>query len=446
MKLQQDASYRRTPVRIVGGEKWRRLVMLVAALAVFSPDGKSAAQGTHQGYRHDNTPYCQQWEGNPHGAYPRTLKNIPCGPNFQKRPQSQMQKIQRIFHYYYINGINTPMDQKGPDGKPERRGTYRAEYGLVKDNIVARVKHFDRHASSEIDLMEKPTHNPSGADPTVEPLFRWACVFPLLHNRKVELPGCRFVGHGIDCIKRNMTLINGTPGDFLESFRQSIPGSALLGGTRLAADAQLVREMVQDMIRIDRSAGRGTPGQPEHYYIVVAHSQGNFFAEDLAQHLATNQRTLARRTGILGLASPTDYADVRHTGIPIITLTRGDDIILIVEDTLRVGPFHMLKRPAPPNLPPFDPTVVVNAPGNVWAFWWNLPGEAWRRLSGAAHGIWHCVLRHPPTSSNDSVFDVPRVNAHVIDSYLLEPLPPPGKNPVLNKVLQNVVALKEALR
>lgn len=266
-----------------------------------------------------------------------------------------------------------------------------------------------------------------------------------MHNRRVTLPGCGFAGHTLDCIKRDMTLLNGTPGDFLESLRQSIPSSALLGGTKLAADSPLVREIVHDMVSIDRSSGRGTPGQPEHYYIVVAHSQGNFFAEGLAKHLATNQRTLAGRTGIHGLASPTDYADVRRTGIPIIMLTRQDSLILMVEE-LRLGDFRTLKRPAPPNLPPFDPSVVVNAPWNVWAFLWNLPGATWSRVSGAAQGIWDCIWRHPPASSNDSVFDVPRVNAHVIDSYLSEQLPPPGKNPVLNRVLQGVVELKDVLR
>src|SRR5262249_352720 len=192
-------------------------------------------------------------------------------------------------------------------------------------------------------------------------------------------------------------------GDFLESFRQSMPRSVFGGGTALAKNDPLVLKVAGDIMRLYQEAER-TRSQTKHYFIVVAHSQGNFFAEGLAEWFSTTNPTVAKRVGIVGVAWARDWWDVIGKGVQIVTATRGDDIILLLDEVKLVG-LRIGKRPARPNLPPFDPWNYANAQP-------DLVQQGWNRVTGAVSGILGCCVRWPQNSDNDAAFDMPRVNSH----------------------------------
>jgi len=356
------------------------------------------------------------------------------GPPRQVKPPPTA--VTRVFHYYYINGINTPY------GDGTGRGTYVWERSLVARQLVDNIRLVDPASAGETDKMAIETHNMSGADEISEPLFKLPCVFNSALGYAYIAP-CQRI---INCARGNMSLLSGTPGDLIESFRQSLKSSVFTqSGTDFAANYPLVMTIAQNMSAIEQSSQKRTP-YIRHYFIVVAHSQGNFFAEGLARRLAQSYPELVPRTGILSLASPTDYSDVAATGVKIMTLTRKDDVILNLNN-LQAGPVGLFfkaakitgKKTAPANLPAFDPKNLTNA--NALKF------NPQQRLSDTENAYAQC-LEHRDLSfdNNNGVFVVPQINSHVIDSYLLDPVPAPGTNAVLTSVLNRLASLKRALR
>ncbi|HEY9853106.1 MAG TPA: hypothetical protein V6D28_26785 [Leptolyngbyaceae cyanobacterium] len=90
---------------------------------------------------------------------------------------------------------------------------------------------------------------------------------------------------------------------------------------------------------------------PRPKFLLIAESQGNFFAEQVANQLP---QEIAQRTAILSISSFTDYKQARNKVKAFEYLLRPDEIAAVVN-----GKFS-IKNPGIPNLPPF-PTLVSQA-------------------------------------------------------------------------------------
>lgn len=151
-------------------------------------------------------------------------------------------------------------------------------------------------------------------------------------------------------------------GDLYESLRQAInlpPGTNLPGVDvvgMLLSDVTVKK--VTDAIL---QAYYKDPSQTQHYFIVVAHSQGNFFAEAIAKYMKNYfQEIFAKHLGIVALASPTNYAslqDPEFVRTKIVHHTRADDAINAVATigALAANVGVPGKRPFTSNDPPLWP-------------------------------------------------------------------------------------------
>ena len=357
----------------------------------------------------------------PGGSPGRTSKRTGTQSPFKKTVSN------RSFYYYYINGINTPL------GEGYGRGNYNWERGLVDKHLVSNIRKYDPRSAGEIDQIAERTHNSSGADPRFEPALAGFCAWAASYYPKFNIAECKFPGRTMDCIRRDMNF-SGTPGDAWESLRQALPNSPYTG-TNFSSKLKLVRRIMGSMVR--RAANDQLRGR-QAYFIVVAHSQGNFIAEGLVKHIDKSNRNLLRRVGVLSLASPTNYADARKTGVALTMLTRKDDMILLLDKLKKYG-VRPLRRPAPANLPPFNLINMVPQPEM------DAKAEVVKRTKNAWMDFLLCLQRGSRHDQWDAI-QAPGINSHIIDSYLLTALPAPGRYPVLTDVLKALVGLKQALR
>ena len=94
-----------------------------------------------------------------------------------------------------------------------------------------------------------------------------------------------------------------------------------------------VANLILKKFATEQAQSSGTLEQ--NYFVLIGHSQGNFFAEGVAYRLLHNGGSAGsyifrNRLGIMSFASPTSYDSV--VGEPgfakrVVHLTRGDDII-----------------------------------------------------------------------------------------------------------------------
>lgn len=411
------------------------------------PTGRQAIQ--------DDSVYCQQ---TPDGReipkpYGGTRRNIPCGlpgagpvnrpPPARRDPPVRAEPIP-VFNFYYVNGINTPEhDADARGGRAVNRGSYDWDRQLIAGNLLgldapvniagaattraADVAALIRVAQNERDVFKDRTYNFSG----LQPQWQGLCVkvgiwpFPDICNTIAAANQWRATwGAGM------------AGGDILECIAQAIGRD-----TALAADDPALAGWVDRIVQTYRSEARSNP-PVKNYFILIGHSQGNFFVEGMAwrlQHLAgsAGREIFARRLAILSLASPTDYPSLQD-GSPqaaafmrsrLRHLTRADDAILGLRELNRtLG----AKRPFDPNLP---------------ALWSWRPGalQDLLRVGAARTGPegtsqnysplfeamgWSpgvtCVPEGRPECNN--ALYTPLINAHLSDNYLSDPtLTRPGQ-------------------
>ena len=209
------------------------------------------------------------------------------------------------------------------------------------------------------------------------------------------------------------------PGDGVESFLQS----ALLGSGWFpaewipgSADVQGILNFIANTVQAESNCS------PKNYFIVVAHSQGNFHAEILLRLLA--DQGLLNRVGIVSLASPTNYRsvdgfapnfinrdDAYGLGGQLLHFTRADDMILL----LRSGILQVLASQ-------LGITLTLPFEDNLPALWKSSAPVTLKPPSGPPPN-WHgfvqsfqgCTQFLP--QEQDPLL-VPQVNAHLIDNYL----------------------------
>jgi len=364
---------------------------------------------------------------------------------------SNCQKIQ--FTYFYINGINTAM---GPDSPPQPgqwRGNYQSEHDTVALNLVddlsvrqtnpqiprAGGKLQSIKVANEIDTMYGATHNPSGTDPWAG--TQWIADNCPGKNVVYNMPLCLLV-QSISQFRAGNFTGHMAPGDLFECVRQSInlpgvPGVDLQATAQDATVQQVVNAIV-GMYQQEQSS------QTKNYFIVVGHSQGNFFVEGVAYALAYNnpggvgEQIFRDRLGVVSLASPTSYDSLPGTfrTTKIVHHTRADDAINIVGTVgTALGWFGISgKKPWPPNDPMLWPWPSSN--GFDWSFGLASPsGTApsylfgWDQLNCNLKGLTCDPLKgmfckrlsyDSGVSPNPELYS-PLMNSHLLDNYLDSP-------------------------
>lgn len=375
--------------------------------------------------------HCQiEQDGQCHcGPRQGTGRNIPCRPDMQpKAAASPASQPQIVFNYYYLNGINTPQIQRG-------RGNYAWDMRLIRGNLLdlgPRVGDAPQRGAGygvkvkvggERDILHDGTYNLSGTDHDYyERAAREFCAAQRGHPLHAVLCPLAPAASAWSHMRARVPDFNL---DILECAVQSGVGM------RFSLTLPLVNAVANHIAQTyaaEARAAAGATGRQRNYFILIGHSQGNFFTEAIAHALFTQGGSsgsfVARnRLGILALASPTSYDDL--TQLPnarIKYYTRADDIILGLASlgrTVGGATLHAL-RPKTPFAP------------NRQALWPWPQAE----IDNIFQGIQAMGIAPPPQCrcpSPDDALYMPLMNSHLIDNYLSDPtLTEPGRalNPV----------------
>ncbi len=367
-----------------------------------------------------------------------------------------------VFNYYYFNGINTPVE-----GLPGTRGNCRWDRAMIAANLL------DLRGSARMpaptqkgagfrtpvkiagtrDVFDLESCNPSGTQMGAD-LVNF-CASIRKQKPSWTDPGLQFwrfwcdtatltpdvLGHGITGVPG----AGNSPGDLLESFRQSQePHNGLpLAGINYSANSGEVKKVADAMIRAfrDEQAQKDPRRRTRQYFVVIAHSQGNFFAEGLAYRMMMTldggdegRAIYQTRMAVLSLASPNNYPslDAQFRSSRIRHLTRQDDVILMLND---VGADFARRLNVEPRKPwPPDPR------GDVPPLWPWPPADlpAYLKANRAQTLMTFGPPKNPPCNLKnfgdvneqarcDGALYVPLVNAHLLDNYLTDPtLTTPG--------------------
>ena len=203
------------------------------------------------------------------------------------------------FTYFYINGINTPRVND------DWRGSCQSEHDTVGINLIGDPSVIDpkvpRAQSSqsikvanESDQMSDLTCNPSGRDPWADGWIQQNCS---ANAAGVVKLACDMLDQINDVRAGGNTGLS--PGDVLQCAQQSInlpPWMPRPLGFDIAATAidPVVLGIVKAIIAIYKEEKTSASGA-KHYFIVVGHSQGNFFAEGVAYNLQHYSAPRGRR-------------------------------------------------------------------------------------------------------------------------------------------------------
>jgi hypothetical protein len=426
--------------------------------------------------------YCQTWPGHsPYPQYPGTGPNTPCGPAFQRAPvQPYPQPPPRqttacqlgangsleplddptrgllhyasadhdagsdraaelfaqagqggppcvVFRYFYVNGINTPASGHPRSQPSDSGGTYDYEYGLVS-RLVATS---DRVVAEERDVMGPKTHNYSGTDkwfPRIASLCDQASASGRANANPLISLAC-----WIDQVRNGSGV---APGDLLECIGQSLRVPWL--GADASSDQDEVRTIVEIMKQTIRAEQTG--GNVMTYFIVVAHSQGNFFGEGVGYRLFKKEGDLGRwilnnRLGIISLGSPTSYDSLPPDFVStrLRHETREDDAIHILDSLSLNG--LLSKRPFPrsqdtQSLWPWKSGILKRIFDGEFQGTTSISN----RLSGV-QAVWWFMNLTAPNQTELPPLITPLMNAHLMDNYVNYPTATPGVLPQWQRIL-----------
>ncbi len=382
-------------------------------------------------------------------------------------------KVVPVFNYYYFNGINTPLA-----GPPGARGNCRWDRAMIAANLLdlrgatrmpaptqkgAGFRTPVRIAGSR-DVFDLESCNPSGTQ-TGASLANF-CARIRRQKPSLTDPGLLFwsfwcdvamrtpdvLGHGIPGLQG----AGNSPGDLIESFRQAQdpPGGSPLVGIGYSANTNEVRKVAAAMIRAfrDEQAQKDARRRTRQYFVVIAHSQGNFFAEGLAYRMKMTldggdegRQIYQTRLAVLSLASPNDYPklDEEFRRNRMRHLTRQDDVILALRDLavdFERGLGVEARKPWPSDARGDPPPLWAWPPG-------DLPAYLKATRAGTLMGLGPppsppCNLKNHGNVDEkarcDGALYVPLINAHLLDNYLTDPtLTTPGVpiNPLAAQLL-----------
>jgi hypothetical protein len=326
----------------------------------------------------------------------------PSQPSASNRPP--------VFYFYYINGINTPMGgmPRQPPGarSHDTCGTYICEYGLVKANLA--LSYATKLNPGEDDRMEPPTHNFSGKDPLFTNLAFHCGAGGMLGELACVLDNARG-GNGAGIFGTGFAL-----GDLAECFLQSVRLPAPLTNV---VPVEVGR--VADMIRARYAAEQADPSR-QTFFIIVAHSQGNFLAEQVAYTLFhpswgnpfdAGPRIASYRLGILSIGSPTRYETLPplFVSLQMRHITREDDAIRLVDLFSLQGAIG--KHPWGP---PYAISLWPYRPGVLDGLFGSADGSKGADRAGGITAVKWLGAGLPALVT-------PFLNAHLLENYITAP-------------------------
>ncbi|MEP7299979.1 MAG: hypothetical protein ABI699_00500 [Caldimonas sp.] len=384
-----------------------------------------------------------------------------------------------VFNYYYINGINTP---KAFDD-PNLRGSCMWDRRMIEGNLLdrdggnARVpkESQDRrgpgYATSikiglnEIDVLQRSSCQFSGSDRATEQRVKRLCQSAgnasnpgwTADTFKIAKVLCSYVpAEAIDNVRGGFGKL--APGDLLESLAQSMNTGPTTGtrdggaaGIEFTAELPLVQEIARLILEVYKAEISRPPNQrtEKNFFIVIGHSQGNFFAEGVAYRLmkmkdskypVESGKVFKNRLGIMSFGSPTSYDSLQEPGYLVNRVkhfTRKDDVIRALDSVPR---FLGSKAPWPdPQLPPLWsqwPEGELKARLNILApnWHWDNPLTIGGWVSQLKSPLFEAMALSPPKGTCkpkcpacdekarcDGALYTPLMNAHMLDNYLTEP-------------------------
>ena len=355
-----------------------------------------------------------------------------------------------VFHYFYINGINTPEG----DHTNVTRGNYVFERAVVTQNLLDLKPDVPLRTeppigappvkvANEVDVMEEETHNPSGKDVDHGKLWREQCEASIppraTPDQRASAERTCDTAAGIGKFVDEMGM---SPGDLLECFRQSLNVQSLeifsttflgqlmtlvglmndvitkrpLADIGFTEKDPLVERVAKRIVEIFKSeGGRSYQNDKINFFIVIGHSQGNFFVEGVANRLNSlegddGSYVFTNRLGLVSLASPTAYETLpdRFREERIAHVTREDDMIKVLSATSALG-----KRPWPdeevyiPPLWPWKSEALVRTGDPLWV----------APKFGMAPKPENKFLN----PEQDDALYTPLMNSHLLENYLTNP-------------------------
>lgn len=274
-----------------------------------------------------------------------------------------------VYNYIYINGVNTPRGNSN-----DSRGSCLSERRMVQQVLIDRTRLWD-----ETNKLLDTDCNLSGFDGT-EAL------------RKITTWNAQGVPLSV--------------GDLVQSFLQNQGTlNPRVGSDRLSG--KIVSQM-RDIVKQENNS----QSNEQNYFIIVAHSQGNLFAEKIGGEIASSNseidQKLVKRLRIIAIASPTDYTYYQNTNnastrVKVQHFTRCDDIILFLP--------------------------LINIPG-IYAS--PFPGN----LRPPLRRDGQCVVPNLLTSKDPLLGD--NVRAHFLDEYF-------NSLPIVQAITDRLVAEKKNL-
>jgi hypothetical protein len=340
------------------------------------------------------------------------------------------------FNYFYLNGINTPYNFDDPN----QRGSYLWDRKMIKGNLLdlgpqvgpgqTARRPPNIKIADERDVFQIESYNFSGTtkndckNPGLPQLVRFVCD---------KLDDWRARGIG-----------GMAPGDIVECFIQAAVSS---GEVALFAGYQSEIDKLNSVIRgiYRRESGQPNQAKEVNFFIVIGHSQGNFFAEGIAYRLfldassgdADAKAIFENRLGVISLASPSSYESLPKDFIDyrIKHFTRKDDGIEALGAIPGPG-----KKPWKANLPQLWPWP----PGQL-----ERDLQLWDPSRKAGDPFYSPFLatmglsppnpvctKNPTRTECDSALYTPLMNSHLLDNYLADPPLSVGGMPVNEEVGQ----------
>lgn len=423
-------------------------------------------RGGPQARQRPSDVYCQQDpDGSENrGPYRTTGRQIPCRqqPGGNKAAGGnnngqQAGKPKIVFNYFYINGINTPRDGVG-------RGTCLYDRLMIKGNLLdqgprvgpgQQVKPTEVptiKVADEVDKFEIETCNPSGTEAKTLKVVKSFCL-DTQAGKFAKAPPFTEELAKLLCIQaadidkfRAQGLGGMSPGDVVEAFRQSLGIGFVddntgqpITGIEFTARQDEVAKVAGEITRIyerEQAAARrpaqqanagGAPGArapaEKNFFIILAHSQGNFFAEGVAYRMAhglagaSGVAAYKSRLGILSVASPTNYRslDQAFLGRAVKDFTREDDGIRALDALAFLG-------------------SRVPWTAKLDALWPWKSGKLQERLAlvggrldfrGVVYSPFFATLGMAPPAEpcpGCGALYTPLMNAHLLDNYLTDPV------------------------
>jgi hypothetical protein len=325
------------------------------------------------------------------------------------------------------NGINTPLLGTG-------RGNYRWDSKVIRANLLdmdAQPVGFEqlprqprelKVAKSERTVFQpnrEETYNPSGT----EPMFVGAGFCDIA--RQGNIPGLSDLLKNLCDFEdfRAGKTTGMAPGDILECIYQ-----ARVDMLAFAADQPEVKKWAR-MIR-SKYESEQRPRE-KNLFILIAHSQGNFFAEGVAYRLSagwegeSGKAVYKNRLGILSFASPTRYNSLLGDFIQrrIKHFTRRDDGIQALHGLAMLGAKVPWDRKD--DLDPLwewkdgalEDRTQLHVPFPLP--WGSSPLIDTMALAPDAPAKTRCKPETSP-SCNPALY-TPLMNAHLLENYLADP-------------------------